>query len=201
MTSNEGGKPVADDERLMRLLQQGRDDALDQLVRRWEKPMLNYFYRLTGDLDAAEDLRQDLFLRVYVYRDSYRGDGGFRAWLYQTATNQARTYFRREKKHYRVSAIGAEDESDCLEIPADAPMASELVQQQETAQLVRELLAELSPDDREALILRFFERLRYHEISRVLSVAEPTAKSRVYRAVGRLRHKVVARGLTAAELL
>ena len=194
-------EPVADDEALMRLLQQGCDDALDQLVRRWEGPMLGFFYRSVGDLETAEDLRQDLFVRLYVYRATFRGDSSFRVWLYQLATNLARTYRRRAKTRRRAVEVDPNGQLGPPEVPDNSPAASEIVQRHESVRLVRKLLDALSAEDREALILRFFEGLRYREISQALAVAEPTAKSRVYRAVERLRRMVVERGLTASEFL
>ena len=192
---------MGDDQALIRLLQQGDQTAFEQIVRHWQQPMLNFFYRSVGDLDVAEDLRQDLFVRLYTYRASYRGNGTFRAWLYQLAANVLRTYLRRVKTFVPLDGDKADGEESRLELAGSEPPASEIVQRHDTARVVREMLATLSPEDREALMLRFYEGLRYNEICRALNMAETSAKSRVYRAIERLRHLAAERGLTADELL
>jgi len=200
-TTAKGDKPVGDDQTLMRQLQEGDEAALEQIVRRWEQPMLNFFYRSVGDLDVAEDLRQDLFVRLYTYRSSYRGDGTFRAWLYQLATNLLRSYLRRPKPALSLDSNEPDGESKPLEMHDRAPQASEIVQRRQSEQIVRQMLDSLSLEDREALVLRFFEGLPYGEICQALGVAESSAKSRVYRAIERLRKMVASQGLTASDLL
>ena len=192
---------MADDERLMRQFQQGGEAAYEELVQRWETPMLNFFYRALGDFDAAQDLRQDLFVRVYQHRDSFEGRGTFKAWLYSIATNLLRTHFRKARPMASLDGAPGEGAPETPEPPAPGESACEAVLRGELSVLVRRLLDSLPPDDRQALVLRFYEHLPYHEIAAVLGVAEPTAKSRVYRALERLRRKVVARGLTVAELI
>jgi RNA polymerase sigma-70 factor (ECF subfamily) len=196
-----GKEAVGDDQTLMRLLQQGDEAAFEQIVRHWEKPMLNFFYRSLSDLDTAEDLRQELFVRLYAYRASYRGNGSFRAWLYQLATNLLRTHLRRAKTLVPLDGNGTDGEDNSSAVPDNAPPAGEVLQRRESARLVREMLATLSSEDREALILRFYEGLRYGEICQALDIAETSAKSRVYRAIERLRQMVAERGLSAADLL
>jgi len=185
----------------MNLLQQDDETAFEQLVRRWETPMLNFFYRAMGDLDEAEDLRQDLFVRLYTYRASYRGDGTFRAWLYQLATNLLRSHLRRTKTVVSLDAVESDGASESPEVSDTVPTVGEIAQRGERERLLRQLLERLAPDDREALLLRYYEELPYREISQALNIAETSAKSRVYRAIEKLRQLVAERGLTAGDLL
>ena len=198
-----GSEPVGDDQALMRLLQQDDEAAFEQIVRQWEQPMLNFFYRAVGDLDLAEDLRQDLFVRLYTYRASFRGNGTFRAWFYQLATNVLRTHFRRVKTFIPLEdkRPDGESESDAADIASDQPSVGEIAQRRDRERVVREMLAALSPEDREALVLRFYEGLRYPEICQALDIAETSAKSRVYRAIERLRNLAAERRLCASDLL
>ncbi len=204
---------ASEDQRLMQRVQQGDDAAFEQIVRRWEQPMLNFFYRAIGDLDAAEDLRQDLFVRLYTYRASYLGNGTFRSWLYQMAANILRSHLRRVRTIPTTSLSDAEEPQDASS-PGDADQsggtngqravespASQAVFQAESQRLVRGLLDSLPAEDREALVLRFYEGLQYAEISAVLGIAESSAKSRVYRALEKLRQEAAARGLKAEEVL
>jgi RNA polymerase sigma-70 factor (ECF subfamily) len=185
----------------MSQFQLGTDAAFEQLVRRWEQPMLGFFCRMTGDVDTAEDLRQDVFVRLYVHKSTYRGDGTFRAWLYRLATNVLHSHHRRARVRPGDAGAGWNHTEAVADVPAKEPSPGDNARSGETTSLVRELLDDLSPLDRQALVLRFFEGLRYGEIARAMDIAESSAKSRVYRAVERLRSLVARRGLTADEML
>lgn len=191
------------DEVLISRLQRGCSESFEQLVRRWEGPMLDYFYRCTGDMDIAEDLRQELFVRLYLHSASYRGESTFRAWLYAIACNLVRSHLRKARARSwpndgRAQTAPPDPASSENRTTTDA---DDLARRSERQRIVRQLLAVLSPADRQALILRFFEGLHYGEIAVALGTAVPTAKSRVYRAIERLRRIAVRRGLSPDELL
>jgi RNA polymerase sigma-70 factor (ECF subfamily) len=199
---------MADDEAAMRRFQRGAEAAYEEIVRRWESPMLSFFFRSVGDTDTAEDLRQELFVRLYTRRDSYRGDGSFRSWLFSIAVNLLRSHFRSRRNVVSIEEIEAGDGARCGEsapaamvASADGTTAVIVAQRKEAARVVRQLLAELPDEDRAALLLRFFERLQYREIAEALGAPEPTVKSRVYRALERLRQMAAKKGLTAGDLL
>jgi len=192
---------VEADETLMKRFQQGDDNAFEQIVRRCERRMLTFFYHATGNMDIARDLRQDLFLRLYVNGRSYRGEGRFVAWLYAIATNLLRSHFRNARTHAPAAEPDPDHASDPAEVPDGRPTGDEVVRRKERARLVHELLATLSAGDREVLILRFFGRLRFGEISRVLGTTEGTARCRAYAALERLRRVIDERGFHAGDLL
>jgi len=196
-----GDEAVETDETLMTRFQQGDDHAFEQVVRLWEGRMLTFFYRATGDMDTARDLRQDLFLRLYVNGASYRGEGRFVAWLYAVATNLLRSHFRKSGPCAPAPEPNPGHSPDAAEVPDSRPTAAAIARRNERARLVRELLAALSTKDREVLTLRFFGNLRFGEISRVLGTTEGTARVRAYAALERLRRVVDERGLNANELL
>lgn len=192
---------MTDDNAMMRQFQQGSNEAFEQLVRSWEGPMLNYFYRCIGDLDAAEDLRQELFIRVYRRSSSWRGEGNFKAWLYAIATNLVRTHMRKAGRIVSIEDIDIQPAAKVTSHATTPAPADELAQRSQSARYVQEVLSSLAAEDREALILRFYEHLKYREISDILGVAESAAKSRVYRAIERMRQMVADRGWKAADLL
>ncbi|MCX8035824.1 MAG: sigma-70 family RNA polymerase sigma factor [Candidatus Sumerlaeia bacterium] len=204
--------PVSEDHELMQRLQGGDEAALERLVRRWEQPILNFFYHAIGDLDTAEDLRQDVFVRLYTYRAGYRGNGTFRSWLYQLAANVLRSHLRRVRSLPMTGfsetdnvpdgeAEGDADRSRGGRQLANESAACREVFQMESQRLARALLDSLPVEDREVLLLRFYEGLQYAEISAVLGIAESSAKSRVYRALEKLRQRAAARGLKAEDVV
>lgn len=185
----------------MSQFQQGCDRSYEEIVRRWESRMLSFFYRAVGDMDTAKDLRQELFVRLYVRGESYRGNGSLGAWLYSIATNLIRTYFRNVRKARPAEDLDAVQESELAEPSRNGAAAAEVVQQNERARLVREMLGALSPKDRDVLILRFFGDLRFREIARILGVPEGAARVRAYTALDRLRRVIEERGFHARDLL
>lgn len=189
------------DEALMSRFQEGSEAAFEQIVRQWEGRMLNFFYRAVGDLDTAKDLRQELFFRLYTRGGTYRGKGSFAAWLYSIATNLVRVHFNKAKAYAPVHDADPDGQPEAVEQADKAPTADEVARRNERARLVREMLEDLSPRDREVLMLRFFGNLRFEEISTVLRIGQGAARLRAIRAVERLRRMVAERGLTAGDLL
>jgi len=193
---------VEPDEALMRRFQAGDEAAYETLVRRWEDRLLTFFHRALGDADAAEDLRQELFIRLYLRGASYRADGSVLAWVYAIANNLIRSHYRKAKWNgSRRETEGGEDADPIEGAVSPAPGSREVAQRNERARLVRGLLAALPERDREVLLLRYFGGLRFGEIARTIGIGEPAAKLRAIRAVERLRRLAVERGLTARELL
>jgi len=192
---------VATDEPLMDRFQQGDDNAFEQIVRRWEGRMLNFFYRGVGDVDTAKDLRQELFLRLYVHGKSYRGEGSFVAWLYSVAANLLRSRLAKARRQAPALDPDPDEPSEPVEAVDGGPMPDTIAQHHERARLVREMLADLATRDREVLVLRFFGNLRFEEISKVLGIGESAAKLRAIRALERLRRMIAERGFTTGDLL
>jgi len=158
-------------------------------------------YRAVGDMDTAEDLRQELFVRVYVRGRTYRGESSFSAWLYGIAVNLIRAHFKEAKK--LVSTLNAGDcqQPGPAETLGSAARADAVATRNERKRRVCEMLASLSPRHREVLILRFSGGLSFGEISRALGIAEATARVHAHNGIRQLRRLVVERGLSASDLL
>lgn len=189
------------DETTINRFRQGDDNAFEQVVRSWEDRALNFFYRAVGDMDTAKDLRQDLFIRLYRYRGSYRGDGRFVSWFYSIAANVLREHFRKARSFISAVDPDADSSSAAQEIPDGGPTVDRIAERNERARLVRAMVAALSEKDREVLTLRFFGGLRFEEIAKALGIGESAAKVRAIRALERLRVRMAERGLSADDLL
>lgn len=150
-------------------------------MRRHTRRVYNLCYRFTGNPHEAEDMTQEVFLRIYKTLPSYRAiHGGFTTWMTSLTRNLLIDHYRRTKKDRVTSSI--DDEMPRLEQKESAARRPDQVTQAiELSHQVQRGLAQLSPDLREAVILRDLQGLDYTEIQTVLGVPEGTVKSRINR--------------------
>ena len=148
----------------------------------------NLCYRFTNSSDNAEDLTQDVFIKVYRTLSSYDVEkGAFATWLTTLTRNLLVDHFRRSRMDRVTDSIDAglteEDDSISLSdrLPDREPSPADRLASQETQKMVQRALARISPDLREAVILRDLQDMDYKEISQVLRVPEGTVKSRINR--------------------
>ena len=150
-------------------------------MRRHTRRVYNLCYRFTGSPQEAEDMTQEVFLKLYLTLGSYRAvHGGFTTWMTSLTRNLLIDHYRRTKRDRMTSSLDEEtSQAHEQESPARKPdqtaMAGELSSQ------VQRALRRLSPELREAVILRDLQGLEYQEIQTVLSVPEGTVKSRINR--------------------
>jgi RNA polymerase sigma-70 factor (ECF subfamily) len=164
---------------LVRRWQRGDPGAFEALVRRWQQPIGRFLARLAGRRELAQDLCQEVFLRVYCAGPRYREAGAFSTWIYRVALNVARDAGRRKRRD-PVALPDAE--------PADgAFLAEEVCERRELAHEVAAAVAELPPPLREVLVLRHYEELSFEDMARLLGVPASTLKSRFALAISRLR--------------
>ncbi len=149
-------------------------------MRRHTRRVYNLCYRFTGNAAAAEDLSQEVFLRVYRTLDSYEpAYGAFATWLTSVARNLLVDHYRRTKRDRVTDSI--DDAPQVAEVHAAEPTPHQHAEAMELSAQLQLGLARLSPDLREAVILRDLQGMEYGEIRRVLQVPEGTVKSRINR--------------------
>jgi RNA polymerase sigma-70 factor (ECF subfamily) len=169
------------DAQLVQQCLQGDASAWEELVRRHSRRIFNICYRFTGNGGEAEDLSQEVFLRVYRTLVSYRSaHGGFATWVTSVTRNLLIDHYRRTKRDRMTDSLDdampvVENKESAGRRPDQQLLLNELSAQVQTA------LTKLSPELREAVILRDLQQLEYIEIQRVLSVPEGTVKSRINR--------------------
>ncbi len=173
---------IESDAELITRLQRGDRDAFTILVRRWEGPMVWIAYRITGQLAEAEDVRQRVLLKLLQAPGAVRKPERFAAWIHRAVVNTSlsalRQTRRREGLNHRVGEQAATiDESQ----PGDPLIADE------QARRLAAALGQLEPEARALLSLRFDEDLTFAEIAAALGQPASTVKSRLARAVSRLR--------------
>ena len=167
---------------------QGRRDAFEALVKRYEKPLFNYVRRMVNDTAEAEDLFQETFLRVYTHLNRFWLTGRFRPWVYRIATNLCKDCLKRRARRRQVSLDDPGPEGESLARRVEAPGANpgNHAQKAETAALLEAALEQLSPKHRAVFLMARYDGMRYEEIARALRVPVGTVKSRMNKAVADL---------------
>jgi RNA polymerase sigma-70 factor (ECF subfamily) len=164
----------------------GDRDAFDELVRRYQGPVVNLARAMTASDAEVDDMAQETFVRVWRSLPGFRGDSAFRTWLYGIAMNVVRTHRARHSKRRSLFWSGpAEREGDPLEQARDQDEGIE--QQMMMRDGIDRALKALPGELREALVLRDIQGLEYREIADALGVPIGTVESRIFRARQRLR--------------
>ena len=162
--------------------------AWDEIVQRYHRRIYNICYRFAGSSDDAQDLTQEVFIRMYRTLNSYDvGRGAFMTWVTTLTRNLLVDHFRKTKHDRLTDSLDAtaSDHPDAMplseRIPDEGPAPDSGVQSRETRDAVHQALQKLSPELREAVILRDLQDMDYREIATVLKVPEGTVKSRINR--------------------
>lgn len=177
----------------MTRLRDGDDLALNELMARWQQPLVNYLARFCGSETGALDLAQDTFVRVYEARSRYDARGKFATWLYTIAGNLARNSHRWQQRHPTVSLDAPTDANGgtlATHLPDSAPAPDARAERSERAAAVRAAVAELPEDLRAAVILSEFDDLSHADIASVLDCTAKAVETRLYRARQTLREKL-----------
>ena len=173
---------------LVRRCVAGDAGAWEEIVRTYNRRIYNVCYRFTGSPDSAEDLAQEVFIKMYRTLDSYAPEkGAFTTWIMTMTRNLLVDHYRKAKQDRVTDSLDAgitEDEdavplSDRIE--DSAPSADDRIQRRETQEMVQKAIQKLSPELREAVILRDLQDMDYKEIAVALKVPEGTVKSRINR--------------------
>ena len=159
----------------------GNEGAWEDLVKVHTRRVYSICYRFTGSDQEAQDLTQEVFLRVFRSLKSFRaGEGSFTVWLARLSRNLLIDNYRRTKLDRSTDSI--EEQLPMLEERTAMSARTEgLVAGREASELLQGALQKLSPELRETVILRDLEELEYREIAQVLNVPEGTVKSRLNR--------------------
>lgn len=180
-----------DDRKLIERWQRGDPTAFEEIVRSWQTPVGRFLTRMIGCAEAAEDLSQEVFLRVYRSRESYSENGSFRYWIYQIALNVTRDAKRRER--IRPKSIELHEG----EAPGSPPAVE--LQRKELADAVNHAISELPGSLREVLVLRHYEEMSFADMSRLLKTPASTLKSRFATALARVGEWLRERGFLAKD--
>lgn len=179
------------DETLLERLRAGKRDMLGPLVRRYERELHGYLQRYLGDAELAADVFQNTFVAVFVKIKQYEPGRPARPWLYAIATNQAIDALRRQKRRHERTVETIEDGTEPVRslfdlLAARDPDPATNAEGSEVAAQVRAAVDELPDLLRQAIVLAYFQGLKYQEIADVLEIPLGTVKSRLNAAMTKL---------------
>ena len=165
------------------------DDHLEfaRLLKRWEEPIRRLCSRMIGDPDRGDDLKQDIFLRLFENRKNYAPTGRFSTFLWRIALNRCYDELRRQKRRQEFAFGDSPDPSDAVaELSADTPGPDLQTAELEEGDLVRQAVLQLPEIYRAVILLRHYEGLKLSRIAEILEVPEGTVNSRMAEALERL---------------
>ncbi|MBD0327634.1 MAG: sigma-70 family RNA polymerase sigma factor, partial [Pyrinomonadaceae bacterium] len=142
----------------------GREDGFEELVRRYQRPIAAYVYRMVGDYDSALDLTQEVFIKVYASLERYRSEYKFSTWIYKIAHNAAVDYLRRHSTREQSLVTEADGAQYELPIESNKPTPEQESERRERCAEIEAVVGELSPAYRELVVLRHSHDLSYDEI-------------------------------------
>jgi RNA polymerase sigma-70 factor, ECF subfamily len=176
------------DEDCMARLQAGDDSALAPLMLRWEKPVKRFIFRLVGNTAEAEDLAQEVFVRIYTKRASYRTGAKFSTWCFSIAANQAKNRLRWWHRRPTLSLNAwTEAGGEVKDDSAAGAQASNTAVRDEQVAAVQRAIAELPVDLRAALVLFEYEQQSMADIAAALACTPKAVENRLYRARQKLK--------------
>jgi len=172
----------------------GDDSAFDYLVQKYRRPMVSFMYRMAHNAAGAEDLAQEVFLRVYRSRETYEASAKFTTWLYRIATNLAVNHARDtryERPENQVSLDEPDQESgNTLDLPDATPSVEENLVQRERLAAIRQRVQALPERQRVAVMMHKYQQMDYRQIAEVLKLSESATKSLLFRAYETLREQL-----------
>ncbi len=174
-------------------LKRQKAGLLDELIVRYQHRLLRYLLFLTGNRETAEDLFQEVWMRVLVRGGQFNGRARFETWLFTIARNLVIDQRRKRTMSSLdelIDGAGDDDRSMCFEVAADDPTPFDRVSNLEDREKIAAALLELDTLHREVLVLRFHEELSLEEIAKVTRAPLSTVKSRLYRGMAMMKPKL-----------
>jgi RNA polymerase sigma factor (sigma-70 family) len=168
------------DEMIMEAVKNGDLQQASLLFERYNKRIYNFLARMTMDRAVAEDLTQNVFLRIIKYRNSYRQGLRFQSWIYQVARNIFSDHYQMHKNRFS-DFVNVEKVSDQIPEEGDNEM------QEEQEQLLARSMALLNEEQRELLILTRFQHMKYEDVAVIMDTTVANIKVKVHRAIAKLR--------------
>ena len=178
------------DEELMLSYQNGEMLAMDEILRRYKNPVCHFAYRLIVNTAETEDIAQDVFLRIHQHRASYRPIGKFSTWIFGIAHNLCISRIRK-KKWLTFWPRDKENPEELMDFASSDPSPEVVAQDSEFAKVLKECIQGLPFLQKEALILREYEKLDYGEIAKILQKSLGTVKTLIFRARQNLKEKLL----------
>ena len=183
-----------DDAAIMLELRAGNMAGFDYLLQKYRKPIVHFMYRMVHNQAVAEELAQEVFLRVYRSRETYRAEARFSTWLYRIATNLGVNYVR-DTRHERNASTVYLDETDSEtgttpDVADATPTVESSLLRNERLNAIRQHVLALPERQRMAVLMHKYEGMDYKQIGDVLKLSESATKSLLFRAYQTLRERL-----------
>lgn len=189
-------KNLTDGELIEKSLGGRGEDSFEELVRRYQRPITNYVYRMLNNYDASLDVTQEVFIKVYNSMARYSSDYKFSTWLYRIARNAAIDYMRRHSVSEQSIEAENADGSYQLQIESPRPSPEQERERNEWRTEIESVVKCLPSAYRELILLRHAQDLSYDEIAEITNLPLGTVKNRLFRAREMMREIFVERGFT-----
>jgi RNA polymerase sigma-70 factor (ECF subfamily) len=181
---------IRSDVQLMLDVKAGDEASFDFLLQKYRLPLVNFLYRMVRDTATAEDLAQEVFLRVYRARKQYTPSAKFTTWLFRIATNLALNSVRDNRYRKLETSLDAPVEMDTvplLELRSPDMRIDEHLLERARAEIIRRAIWSLPEKQRAAVLLHKYEEMDYGEIAKIMECSESALKSLLFRAYETLR--------------
>lgn len=182
------------DAEIMLRVREGEDAGYDILIEKYRKPIINFMFRMVHNQSVAEELAQEVFLRVYRSRQTYRAEAKFTTWLYRIATNLGVNYAR-DTKHERMAQNVYLDQPDpetgtTPDVADETATVEQVLVRDERMRAIRQHVMALPERQRNAVLMHKYQDMDYKQIGEVLKLSESATKSLLFRAYQTLRERL-----------
>ena len=174
----------------------GVEGSFEELVRRYQRPISAYVYRMVGNYESALDLTQEIFIKVYSSLRRYRSEFKFSTWIYKIAHNAAIDHLRRTATREQSLVMGPENDQFDLPVESTRLSPEQESERKERRGEIESVVRALPANYRELIILRHSQDLSYEEIVEVTGLPLGTVKNRLFRAREMMRQQFVEKGIT-----
>ena len=175
----------------------GVEGSFEELVRRYQRPISAYVYRMVGNYESALDLTQEIFIKVYSSLRRYREEFKFSTWIYKIAHNSAVDHLRRNATREQSLVVGHEGDQFDLPVESNRLTPEQESERKERRGEIESVVRTLPANYRELIILRHSQDLSYEEIVDVTGLPLGTVKNRLFRAREMMRQQFVEKGITS----
>ena len=184
------------DGELIKIAIEGRIDGFEELVRRYQRPITSYVFRMSGDYETALDVTQEVFIKVYNSLDKYSPAYRFSTWIYRIAHNAAIDHFRRNSPAQQSIEAENADGTYQIQIESRGPTPEQDHEMGEWRDEIGVVIRCLPPAYRDVILLRHLRDLSYDEIAEITGLPLGTVKNRLFRARELMREMFIERGFT-----
>ena len=183
---------TSSDQQLVKRALKGDERAFEEIVRRYQKPIVNFIARMVGNYDLALDLSQDVFVKAFVALRTYNEDFKFGSWIFKIASNTVIDHLR--KGGPAISSldkpVATEDDEIQVDLASTALIPEEELEQTETRSILVRLIDQLPQAYRQMIVLRHVNELSYDEMAEITDLPLGTVKNRTFRAREMMRRMI-----------